>query len=81
MDLGFVRCGERCVVLNNLCVGDIIIDRCDAIDYGVFYAFVGRVWMNCLFRPRNDRFRSGLCFGLICGIILMMDLSVFCDLI
>lgn len=66
------------MILNNLCVGDIIIDRCDAIDYGTFYAFVGRVRMNCLFRPMcNDRFRSGLRFGLICGIILIMDLSVF----
>ena len=25
----------------------------------------------------NNRFRSGLCFGLICGTILMMDLIVF----
>lgn len=75
MDLGFVRCDE-----NGVC--DIIIDRCDAIDYGTFYAFVGRVRMNCLFRPMcNDRFWSGLRFGLICGIILIMDLSVFCGLI
>ena len=35
------------------------------------------VRMNCLYRPMcNNRFRSGLCFGLICGTILMMNLIV-----